>query len=307
MPATTPIRPLTGFGTINGVPWLPDGFADVFDSTLVRVGEVELHTVQGGAGRPLLLVGGWSQNWYVWRFVMPRLTEHFRVVAVEPRGVGRSDKLHGGYDTGTVAAELAALMRELGLDRFAVTGHDIGMWLGYALAADHADAVERLALLDATTPDSRPTFPSSAPRHRTTCCGTSPSTASGPSTNCSSAAASTSTTATSSASRPPARCRTPRSTLRRNDRPRPRGTMRQLRLLPGHGRQHRSEQPAQAASTHHAGPRRRRSLRTRRTTRCPPRPRDRAPQQRHHPRLRDYVPEEGPGALLDHLLAFLGL
>ncbi|MET7542907.1 hypothetical protein [Streptomyces sp. NPDC005507] len=40
---------------------------------------------------------------------------------------------------------------------------------------------------------------------------------------------------------------------------------------------------------------------------CPPRPRDRAPQQRRHPRLRDYVPEEGPGALLDHLLAFLGL
>ncbi|MET8212930.1 hypothetical protein ABZT51_44745 [Streptomyces sp. NPDC005373] len=62
MPPTTPIRPLTGFGTVNGVPWLPDGFADVFDSTLVCVGEVELHTVQGGPGRPLLLVGGWSQN-----------------------------------------------------------------------------------------------------------------------------------------------------------------------------------------------------------------------------------------------------
>ncbi|KAA6214569.1 alpha/beta hydrolase [Streptomyces albofaciens JCM 4342] len=152
----TTVRPLTGFGTVTGVPWLPDGFTDVFESTLVRVGEVGLHTVQGGAGRPLLLVGGWPQNWYVWRHVMPRLAEHFRVVAVDPRGVGRSDKPHGGYDTGTVAAELAALMRTLGHQRFAMAGHDVGMWLGYALAADHGDAVERLALLDATIPGLAP-------------------------------------------------------------------------------------------------------------------------------------------------------
>ncbi|MFI0779817.1 alpha/beta fold hydrolase [Streptomyces sp. NPDC021212] len=149
---TTTTRPLTGFGTVTGVPWLPDGFTDVFASTLVRVGDVALHTVQGGAGRPLLLVGGWPQNWYVWRHVMPRLAEHFRVVAVDPRGVGPSDKPRDGYDTGTVAAELVALMRALGHERFAMAGHDVGMWLGYALAADHGDTVERLALLDAMIP-----------------------------------------------------------------------------------------------------------------------------------------------------------
>ncbi|MFD0304963.1 alpha/beta fold hydrolase [Streptomyces sp. NPDC127119] len=158
MTATTH-RPLAGFGTVSGVPWLPEGFTDVFESSLVHVGEVELHTVQGGAGQPLLLVGGWPQNWYVWRFVMPRLAEHFRVVAVDPRGVGRSDKPHGGYDTGTVAAELVTLMRVLGHDRFAMAGHDVGMWIGYALAADHGDAVERLALLDATIPGLAPALP----------------------------------------------------------------------------------------------------------------------------------------------------
>ncbi|MFI2207536.1 alpha/beta fold hydrolase [Streptomyces sp. NPDC020192] len=156
---TTTIRPLTGFGTVSGVPSLPDGFTDVFDSSLVRVGDVELHTVQGGAGRPVLLVGGWPQNWYVWRFVMPRLAEHFRVIAVDPRGVGRSDKPHGGYDTGTVAAELVALVRTLGHERFSLVGHDVGMWIGYALAADHGDAVERLALLDATIPGLAPDIP----------------------------------------------------------------------------------------------------------------------------------------------------
>ncbi|OKI10061.1 hydrolase [Streptomyces sp. CB02923] len=156
---STITRPLTGFGTVSGVPWLPDGFTDVFDSSLVRVGEVDLHTVQGGAGRPLLLVGGWPQNWYVWRFVMPFLAERFRVVAVDPRGVGPSGKPHTGYDTGTVAAELTALMRTLGHDRFAMAGHDIGMWIGYALAADHPEAVERLALIDATIPGLAPATP----------------------------------------------------------------------------------------------------------------------------------------------------
>ncbi|MCX5451576.1 alpha/beta fold hydrolase [Streptomyces nigrescens] len=158
MTATT-LRPLTGFGTVSGVPWLPDGFTEVFDSALVRVGEVELHTVQGGAGQPVLLVGGWPQNWYVWRLVMPRLAEHFRVIAVDPRGVGPSDKPHGGYDTGTVAAELVALMRALGHERFAMAGHDVGMWIGYALAADHRDVLERLALLDATIPGLAPDVP----------------------------------------------------------------------------------------------------------------------------------------------------
>ncbi|WP_414507307.1 alpha/beta fold hydrolase [Streptomyces sp. NEAU-L66] len=141
---------------MSGVPWLPDGFTDVFDSTLVRIGEVELHTVQGGAGQPVLLVGGWPQNWYVWRLVMPCLAEHFRVIAVDPRGVGPSDKPHGGYDTGTVAAELVALMRALGHERFAMAGHDVGMWIGYALAADHRDVLERLALLNATIPGLAP-------------------------------------------------------------------------------------------------------------------------------------------------------
>jgi pimeloyl-ACP methyl ester carboxylesterase len=158
MTATT-TQPLTGFGTVSGVPGLPNGFTDIFESSLVRVGDVRLHTVQGGAGQPLLLVGGWPQNWYVWRFVMPRLAEHFRVVAVDPRGVGRSDKPHGGYDTGAVAAELVALMRTLGHERFAMAGHDVGMWIGYALAADHGDVVERLALLDATIPGLAPVIP----------------------------------------------------------------------------------------------------------------------------------------------------
>ncbi len=55
---------LDGFGTVRGVPSLPDGFLEVFESYKVPAGDVALHTVIGGDGPPLLLLTGWPQNWY---------------------------------------------------------------------------------------------------------------------------------------------------------------------------------------------------------------------------------------------------
>ena len=120
---------------------------------------MRLHAVVGGDGPPLLLICGWPQTWYAWRLVMPALARHHRVVAVDPRGVGRSDKAAGGYDTGTLASDMVALMAALGHERFSVVGHDVGLWIGYALAADHPDRVERLAVAEALLPGVSPTPP----------------------------------------------------------------------------------------------------------------------------------------------------
>ena len=83
---------------------------------------------------------------------MPALARHFQVIAVDQRGIGLSDKPESGYDTGTLAADLVALMDALGHQRFAVVGHDTGMPIGYALAADHPDRVARLAVAEAALP-----------------------------------------------------------------------------------------------------------------------------------------------------------
>lgn len=136
---------------------LPDGFTDVFTSRLVELNGLRLHAVTGGDGPPLLLVGGWPQTWYAWREVMPALAREHTVVAVDSRGAGLSDKPDDGYDAGTLAADLVALMAALGHDRFDVVGHDIGMWTGYALAADHPERVGRLAVVDAIIPGLTPT------------------------------------------------------------------------------------------------------------------------------------------------------
>ena len=142
----------TGPGSVSGAPGLPAGFGDTFTSRYVDTGEVRLHAVIGGDGPPLLLVHGWPETWYAWRLVMPALAESFQVIAVDQRGIGLSDKPQAGYDTGTLAADLVGLMSALGHERFAAMGHDTGFAIGYALAADYPDRVERIALVDLPGP-----------------------------------------------------------------------------------------------------------------------------------------------------------
>ncbi len=141
-----------GTGAVSGAPKLPDGFADTFTSRFVDTGELRLHAVIGGEGPPLLLVHGWPQTWYAWRFIMPALAEDFEVIAVDQRGIGLSDKTHDGYDIGSLASDLVALMDVLGHEEFAVYGTDTGMPIAHALAADYPERVERLAVSEAFLP-----------------------------------------------------------------------------------------------------------------------------------------------------------
>src|SRR5215468_1810282 len=133
-----------GPGSVSGAPNLPAGFTGTFTSRYVDTGELRLHAVTGGEGPPLLLVHGWPQLWYQFRLIMPALARDFSVVAADQRGIGLSDKPRDGYDTATLANDMVAVMDALGHRRFAVVGHDTGMWIAYALAADHRDRVDRL-------------------------------------------------------------------------------------------------------------------------------------------------------------------
>jgi pimeloyl-ACP methyl ester carboxylesterase len=148
-----------GPGSVAGAPNLPAGFTGTFTSRFVDAGEVRLHAVTGGDGPPLLLVHGWPQTWYAWRMLMPALARDFSVVAVDQRGIGLSGKPTDGYDTATLASDLVALMDALGHQRFALYGTDVGMPIAYALAADHRDRVDRLAVSEAPLPGISPSPP----------------------------------------------------------------------------------------------------------------------------------------------------
>jgi pimeloyl-ACP methyl ester carboxylesterase len=140
-------------------PHLPAGFSHTFTSQYIQTGDLRQHVVIGGHGPPLLLVHGWPENWYAWRHLMPTLAKDFEVIAVDQRGMGLSGKPRHGYDTRTLANDLVALMDALGHKRFAVVGHDTGMPISYALAADHPDRVARLVVAEAVLPGVAPSPP----------------------------------------------------------------------------------------------------------------------------------------------------
>ncbi|NJP91783.1 alpha/beta hydrolase [Nonomuraea sp. FMUSA5-5] len=126
-----------------------------FVSRYADVNGTRLHYVAGGHGEPLLLLGGWPQTWWEFHKIMPALAERHRVIAVDLRGMGGSDKPRDGYDKKTMAADILGLVRHLGHDRVDIAGHDIGGMVAYAFAANHAAHARRIALLDIAHPDER--------------------------------------------------------------------------------------------------------------------------------------------------------
>lgn len=124
-----------------------------FRSAYADVNGTRLHYVTGGEGSPLVLLGGWPQTWWQFRKIMPALAERHRVVAVDIRGMGGSAKPADGYDKKTMARDIRELVAKLGLGRVDIAGHDIGAMIGHSFAANHPDAIRRLALLDVPHPD----------------------------------------------------------------------------------------------------------------------------------------------------------
>jgi pimeloyl-ACP methyl ester carboxylesterase len=153
---STALAVAEGPGSVSAAPNLPNGFTDTFTGRYVDIGALRLHAVTGGDGPPLLLIHGWPQTWYAWRLLMPALAENFEVIAVDQRGIGLSEKPLDGYDTGTLANDMVALMDALGHERFAVVGCDTGLLIGYALAADHPGRIDRVALGEAPLPGVSP-------------------------------------------------------------------------------------------------------------------------------------------------------
>ena len=93
---------------------------------------IRLHYVTAGSGPPVVLLAGWPETWYAWRHVIPLLAPHFTVIAPDLRGQGDSERPLGGYDTASLAADIHALVRQLGYRTIRLAGHDVGAWTAYA-------------------------------------------------------------------------------------------------------------------------------------------------------------------------------
>ncbi len=123
-----------------------------FAERRIAVGDVMLHARIGGAGPPLVLLHGYPQSHVMWRRVAPELAKRFTTVVPDLRGYGLSSapasRKGEGYAKRVMGADVVALMQALGHKRFSLAGYDRGGRVGYRLALDHPERIERLAVLD---------------------------------------------------------------------------------------------------------------------------------------------------------------
>jgi pimeloyl-ACP methyl ester carboxylesterase len=122
------------------------------DSRFADVNGIRLHYLAAGEGEPILLLHGYAENSHMWRPLIPELARTHQVIAPDLRGFGGSTKAESGYDKKTMAQDVHALAATLGFERVQVVGHDIGLMVAYAYAAQHPGEVERIALMDAFLP-----------------------------------------------------------------------------------------------------------------------------------------------------------
>ena len=125
----------------------------LFEHAYAELGDVRLHYVTAGKGPAVVLLHGWPQTWYMWREVMSGLAPRYRVIAPDLRGLGDSSRPADGYDKKTLAQDVWHLVHDvLREESLFVVGHDWGGPTAFALAAQHREAVRRVAIFDVPIP-----------------------------------------------------------------------------------------------------------------------------------------------------------
>jgi pimeloyl-ACP methyl ester carboxylesterase len=121
-------------------------------SRFANVNGIKIHYLVAGKGEPIILLHGYAQNSHMWRPAIVELAKTNMVIAPDLRGFGQSDKPQGGYGKATMAQDIHALAVSLGFKRVRLVGHDIGLMVAYAYAAQFPAEVDRIVLMDAFLP-----------------------------------------------------------------------------------------------------------------------------------------------------------
>jgi pimeloyl-ACP methyl ester carboxylesterase len=121
-------------------------------SRTADVAGVQLHYLTAGDGPPVILLHGFAETSAMWKPAIPALAERFTVIAPDLPGIGESSIPSDGLDMATAAARIHALALSLGIRKAEVVGHDIGLMVAYAYAAQFPAETGKLVLMDAFLP-----------------------------------------------------------------------------------------------------------------------------------------------------------
>jgi pimeloyl-ACP methyl ester carboxylesterase len=121
-------------------------------SRTAEVAGVKLQYLTAGHGPAVVLLHGYTQTSRMWKPIIPLLAGRFTVIAPDLPGIGASAIPADGLDMKTAAVRIHALVRSLGVEKARVVGHDIGLMVAYAYAAQFPTEVEKLVVMDAFLP-----------------------------------------------------------------------------------------------------------------------------------------------------------
>jgi pimeloyl-ACP methyl ester carboxylesterase len=125
---------------------------DTIASKTAEIDGARLHYLTAGKGTPLILLHGYAETSLMWRPLIPALAERFTVIAPDLPGIGDSDIPPNGLDMKSAAIRIHDLAKALGVQKAEVVGHDIGLMVAYAYAAQFPTEVTKLVLMNAFLP-----------------------------------------------------------------------------------------------------------------------------------------------------------
>jgi pimeloyl-ACP methyl ester carboxylesterase len=124
-----------------------------YQSQTAEVNGVKIHYLKAGTGKtPLVLIHGFSETSRMWIPLFEEFGKDYTIIAPDIRGLGDSSRPPAGYDKKTAAVDIRELVKSLGYERIDLVGHDIGLMVAYAYAAQYPNEVEKVALLEAPIP-----------------------------------------------------------------------------------------------------------------------------------------------------------
>jgi pimeloyl-ACP methyl ester carboxylesterase len=126
--------------------------SEAIASRMAQVDGVKLHYLTAGHGPAVILLHGYTQTSRMWTPIIPLLAAKFTVIAPDLPGIGDSEIPNDGLDMKTAAIRVHALAKSLGVEKARVVGHDIGLMVAYAYAAQFPSETEKLVVMDAFLP-----------------------------------------------------------------------------------------------------------------------------------------------------------
>ena len=124
-----------------------------YQSQFANVNGAKMHYLKAGNGKKVIvLIHGFGDTSHMWIPLFDEFGKEYTIIAPDMRGLGDSSRPTTGYDKKTLATDIRELVKSLGYEKIDLVGHDIGLMVAYAYAAQYPNEVEKLALLEAPIP-----------------------------------------------------------------------------------------------------------------------------------------------------------